>query len=128
MRDKSQRIAATMSGFRSLKCQLDALSLSHWQWQWQWHCRENTLAKTFQSTRCFTSSCSFKVHNTFPRITVNKLPWLPPALISYSSAISLFLRKNLGEKRLYCKIFQWPMACFQQLRHEPDVVDSVTQG
>ena len=59
--------------------------------------RENTLAKT----RCFTSSCSFKVHKTFPRITVNKLPRLPPASISYSSAISLFLRKNLGEKRLY---------------------------
>ena len=93
--------------------------------------RENTLAKTFQSPRCFTSSCSFKVHKTFPRITVNKLPRLPPASISYSSAISLFLRKNLGEKRLYSKIFQWPTACFQQLRHEPDVVsiiDSVTQG
>ena len=93
--------------------------------------RENTLAKTFQSTRCFTSSCSFKVHKTFPRITVNKLPRLPPASISYSSAISLFLRKNLGEKRLYSKIFQWPTACFQQLRHEPDVVniiDSVTQS
>ena len=89
--------------------------------------RENTLAKT----RCFTSSCSFKVHKTFPRITVNKLPRLPPASISYSSAISLFLRKNLGEKRLYSKIFQWPTACFQQPRHEPDVVniiDSVTQG
>ena len=71
------------------------------------------------------------VHKTFPRITVNKLPRLPPASISYSSAISLFLRKNLGEKRLYSKIFQWQTACFQQLRHEPDVVniiDSVTQG
>ena len=42
-----------------------------------------------------------------------------------------FYEKNLGEKRLYSKIFQWPTACFQQLRHEPDVVniiDSVTQG
>ena len=77
------------------------------------------------------NSCSFKVHKTFPRITVNKLPRLPPASISYSPAISLFLRKNLGEKRLYSKIFQWPTACIQQLRHEPDVVniiDSVTQG
>ena len=81
--------------------------------------------ETFHSTRCF------KVHKTFPRITVNKLPQLPPASISYSSAISLFLRTNLGEKRLYSKIFQWPTACIQQLRHEPDVVniiDSVTQG
>ena len=72
-----------------------------------------------------------KVHKTFPRITFNKFPRLPPASISYSSAISLFLRKNLGEKRLYSKIFQWPTAYLQQLRHEPDVVniiDSVTQG
>ena len=28
--------------------------------------RENTLAKTFQSTCCFTSSCSFKVHKHSP--------------------------------------------------------------
>ena len=101
-------------------------SLSHWQWQSREYAGEN-----IPSTRCFTSSCSFKVHKTFPRITVNKLPRLPPASISYSSAISLFLRKNLGEKRLYSKIFQWPTACFQQPRHEPDVVniiDSVTQG
>ena len=60
--------------------------------------RENMLTKTFQSTRCFTSSCSFKVHKTFPRITVNKLPRLPPASISYSSAISLFLRKKSWRK------------------------------
>ena len=105
-------------GFRSLKSQVDSLRLS----VTGSGSRENTLAKTFQSTRCFTSSCSFKVHKTFPRITVNKLPRLPPASISYSSAISLFLRKNLSEKRLYSKIFQWPTACFQQLRHGPDVV------
>ena len=74
---------------RSLKWQVNSLS------------RENTLAKTFQSTPWFTNSCSFKVHKTFPRITVNKLPRLPPASISYSPAISLFLWKNLGEKRLY---------------------------
>ena len=59
--------------------------------------RENTLAKTFQSTRCFTSPCSFKVHKTFPRITVNKLPRLPPASISYSSAIRDFYEKILAK-------------------------------
>ena len=108
---------------RSLKWQVNSLTDSV--------SRENTLAKTFQSTPWFTNSSSFKVHKTFPRITVNKLPRLPPASISYSPAISLFLWKNLGEKRLYSIIFQWPTACIQQLRHEPDVVniiDSVTQG
>ncbi len=85
--------------------------------------RENTLAKTFQITRCFTSSCSFKVHKTFARMTVNKLPRLPTASVSYSSAILLFLRKKVGEKPLYCKLFHWRTACFGQLRHVPDVVN-----
>ena len=52
------------------------------QWVIYWHSRGNTLAKTFQSTRCFTSSCSLKVHKTFARITVNKLPRLPTPSVS----------------------------------------------
>ena len=107
---------------RSLKWQVNSLSRVE---RIRWRKHSKVLLEWF------TNSCSFKVHKTFPRITVNKLPRLPPASISYSPAISLFLRKNLGEKRLYSKIFQWPTACLQQLRHEPDVVniiDSVTQG